>query len=135
MNPSASAVQALLARHQDALLADWRQRLSAQGGAGEPEDLRRETHELTQALRLAAQAADDAGAAAAMDAVLCNTSQVRAARGLAPEGSVLLVHAGKDALLALLQRHGPADGAERAAAADWLQSLLAWPPPRCWARG
>lgn len=124
MNPSASAVQALLAQHQDALLHDWRQRLAVHGGAGEPDDLKRETHDLVQALRQAAQAADEAGAAAAMDSVLRNTSQVRAARGLAPDGSVLLVHAGKDALLALLQRHGPADAAQREVAAAWLQALL-----------
>jgi rsbT co-antagonist protein RsbR len=126
MNPSASAVQALLAQHQDTLLDDWRQRLAAHAGAGagEPDDLRRETLELVQALRAATQAADDAGAAAAMDAVLRTTTRVRAARGLAPEGSVLLVHAGKDALLALLRRHGPADAAQREAAAGWLQSLL-----------
>lgn len=123
MSPAASALQQLIAQHQDALLDDWRRRL-AEGGGAEAEELRRETHEVLQALRAALRAEDAAAASAALDAVLRSASQVRAARGLAPESSVLLVHAGKDALLALLQAHGPADAAQREALVLLVQQLL-----------
>lgn len=124
MSPSASVLQQLITQHQDSLLDDWRRRLAEGGGDGDADELRRETQELLQALRTALLADDPAAAGLPLEGVLRNASQLRAARGLAPEGSVLLVQAAKDALLALLRAQGPADAALREAAALLVQQLL-----------
>jgi rsbT co-antagonist protein RsbR len=124
MTASTSALEQLIATHQDHLLDDWRSRLLAQGVGDPGDDLQRETQELLQAMRSALRAPDDEAAAAVMQGVLRSASQVRAARGMPPDSSVVLMHAGRDALLALLNRHGPADSAGREALAHWVQQLV-----------
>jgi rsbT co-antagonist protein RsbR len=119
-------LQALITSHHDALLADWRERLHQQGAEDiESPETRAEMTELLAALGQALASAQAAALAQApLDAVLRSASQVRAARGQAPEVSVLFVQACKDALLALLARHGAADAAAREALTLRLGALM-----------
>ena len=59
-----------------------------------------------------------------LDATLRTASQVRAARGHAPEASVRYVLDLRDALLALLQAQGPADAEQRNQATQQVQDLV-----------
>lgn len=117
MIPDAFPLKTLLDQHQDALVRDWRQRLlgTPSAAAGDIEELQLEIPDLWIALR-AALCAYEAGvpeqttlAQRSLDSVLNAASQVRAARGLSPESSVLLMQAARDALLDMLEVHGPAE--------------------------
>ena len=150
----ASPMQQLLADHHDALLADWRRRLQAgaapdasTGGGGDGDGdgetvgtgvdnvaLRAEMAELLSALQaaLGSESGGDGGEASSemraalsqLDNALRSASQLRAARGLAPEVSVRFLHGLKDAVLALLRHQGPADAAQRELASLRLSALF-----------
>lgn len=125
MSFAASTLPRLIADHQEALLDDWRSRLSAEQG-GPASELRSEMLDLLEAQRqtLLHPHGDTAEAARSnLDTVLSNSSQLRAARGQSPEASVQFVQAGKDALLALLAAHAPGDLAEREQAQQALSAL------------
>ena len=128
-SPSAAqALQQLISDHHDDLLADWTARLGHHEPAGQEVDtLRAEMNELLDALRHALGQTDALATAAAqqrLDAVLRSASQVRAARGQAPEASVQFVQSCKDALLARLMAPGSCDPALQTDALWRLQSLL-----------
>lgn len=126
MNTLPGLLKQLIADHRDALLLDWRSRLADDPGMDAAE-LRQEMAELLGALQQALGAGESAAASGglqALDNVLRNASQVRAARGLGPEQSVQYVLAAKDALLAAVLAHGPQDGALRAQATLAVQALF-----------
>jgi len=125
MTPFASTLHQLIVQHHEALLDDWRRRLTA-ATLDDGTELRGEMNDLLSALRHAigqTGGADAPAALQALDAVLRSASQVRAARGQAPEASVQFVQAAKDALLALLLAHGPTETAERDQANLLVQTL------------
>lgn len=122
----------LILAHQEPLLADWQQRLQAAGATErDAPDLRVEMTDLLAALGRALEAGQAAATRlpspadlAPLDALLRHASQLRAARGQAPEMSVLFVQACKDALLALQAHSGPADAARREAESLRLAALM-----------
>lgn len=121
-----SVLHQLIADHQEALLGDWRARLG-DGAQIEAAELRVEMTELLAALQAAlgcTEAADAEPALQALDAALRDASQRRAARGHTPEASVQYVQAAKDALLALILAHGPAEATLRASATLTVQALF-----------
>jgi len=89
---AATALQQLISDHHDALLTDWKARLGSPALADfDRDNLHAEMNELLDALRHALGQTDPLEAAAAqqqLDGVLRSASQVRAARGQAPEASV-----------------------------------------------
>ena len=124
--PAQATLHGLIARHREALLADWRQRLGNEV-AVPPAELASEMAELLRVLQAALGSAgtgDADGAVQMLDATLRTASQVRAARGHAPEASVRYVLDLRDALLALLQAQGPADAEQRNQATQQVQDLV-----------
>lgn len=124
----APALQQLISDHHDELLTDWKARLGSPALAGADMDsLHAEMNELLDALRHALGQTDQLEAAAAqqqLDGVLRSASQVRAARGQAPEASVRFVQSCKDALMARLMAPGTCDPTLQTEALWRLQSLL-----------
>jgi rsbT co-antagonist protein RsbR len=129
MNFASSTLPQLIADHQEALLDDWRSRLSTEHG-GLAAELQAEMNDLLEAQRQVLLHPTGGGNAHAtevarinLESVLRNSSQLRAARGQTPEASVQFVQSGKDALLALLGAHAPADTAEREQTQHALSAL------------
>ncbi|MDZ7854742.1 STAS domain-containing protein [Sphaerotilus sp.] len=128
-SPSAAqALQQLISDHHDALLTDWKARLGiATLTRSETDTLHVEMNELLDALRHALGQTDPLETAAAqqqLDGVLRSASQVRAARGQAPEASVRFVQSCKDALLARLMATDAGDPARQTEALWRLQTML-----------
>jgi rsbT co-antagonist protein RsbR len=117
--PHDPAVSELMAHHHGALVADWRQRLDPD--ALNSDELDREIRQLLDALSRAlgggarSEPAGPLPSRTALDAVLSSITRDRALRGVSAEASVRLLHAGRDAVLALLNQHLP-DGREPGAA-------------------
>lgn len=133
MTPTDLPLKRLLGDHKEALMADWRRRLlqaASNATHGEIEDLQLEMPDLCAALRVALcaiEVGDDEATQAAvssLDSVLRNASQVRAARGLSPESSVLLMHGARDAMLAMLETHGPSEREPRQHLTQIVMKLL-----------
>ncbi|PXW94341.1 rsbT co-antagonist protein RsbR [Sphaerotilus hippei] len=120
-------LRALIADHHEAVLEDWRHRLAPEAVIDlDGPELRLEMNELLVAMQnaLGAELSETAQAdLRGLDVVLRNASQVRAARGLSPEGSVQFVLAAKDALLSLVLAHGPDDAEQRSRATLQIQAL------------
>jgi len=108
----------LIQQHHAAILDDWLSRLAPFGV--DLVEARREVSSLLSALAIVLGGGPDA----ALEPLLREASQVRAARGQAPEESVAFVHAGRDALLALLQAQAPGTEADRSAARARVQGVL-----------
>ena len=125
---TASALQQLISDHHDDLLTDWKARLGSAALADvDRNNLHAEMDELLDALRHVLGQTDALEAAAAqqqLDSVLRSASQVRAARGQAPETSVQFVQSCKDALLACLLTPGVCEPALQTDALWHLQSTL-----------
>lgn len=125
---TASALQQLISDHHDDLLTDWKTRLGSAALADiDRNNLHAEMDELLDALRHVLGQTDALEAAAAqqqLDSVLRSASQVRAARGQAPETSVQFVQSCKDALLACLLTPGVCEPALQTDALWHLQSTL-----------
>jgi len=128
MSSAARVLQQLITDHHDALLTDWLARLSGGSLTGiEAAELQAEMNELLAALRHTLGQTEPHQAEAArqqLDAALRTASQVRAARGIAPETSVQFVQACKDALLHLLMAPGLCEPALRTEALWRLQATL-----------
>jgi rsbT co-antagonist protein RsbR len=128
MSSAARVLQQLITDHHDALLTDWLGRLSGGPPSGiEAAELQAEMNELLAALRHTLGQTEPHPTEAArqqLDAALRTASQVRAARGIAPETSVQFVQACKDALLHLLMTPGLCDPALHTEALWRLQATL-----------